>query len=75
MMNNFELDSHGPSFPLVSKGKQPYRGKPWDKSKGKFHAKQQGMMHSDAYDKRNVTCHYCGKPGHFSKDCFKRKNH
>ena len=33
------------------------------------------MVQSNTYVKRNVKCDYCGKPGHLTKDCFKRKNH
>jgi hypothetical protein len=35
-MKNFELDSHSSYLALIEKGKQPYRGKPWDKKKASF---------------------------------------
>ena len=49
-----------------------YRGKPWDKNKaGKFHPRNRGMNQSkfDARDKKNDGCFYCGKLGHYAKDC------
>ena len=27
----------------------------------------------DAHDKKNDGCFYCGKPGDYSKDCYKMK--
>jgi len=61
---------------LVAKGKQPFRGKSWDKNKGgKFQAKQKGMaqVKFPTRDKRNDDCYYCGKPSHHSKYCYKIK--
>eukprot|EP00253_Pinus_taeda_P029672 PITA_29672 len=75
-MKNFNLCSNDSDLALVAKGKQPYKGKPWDKSKGgKFQAKQKGMAQSKfpIRDKRNNDCYYCGKLGHHAKDCYKRK--
>ena len=72
-MKNFNLGSSSSDLALVAKGKYPYRGKPWDKNKGgKFQVKQKGMTPSK-FPKRNDECYYCGKPGHHSKDCYKRK--
>eukprot|EP00253_Pinus_taeda_P019494 PITA_19494 len=72
-MKNFNLGSSSSDLALVAKGKYPYRGKPWDKNKGgKFQAKQKGMTQSK-FPKRNDECYYCGKSGHHSKDCYKRK--
>ena len=69
----FFLGSSSSNLALVAKGKYPYRGKPWDKNKGgKFQAKQRGMIQSK-FPKKNDECYYCGKPGHHSKDCYKRK--
>ena len=55
-MKNFNLGSNNSDLALVAKGKQPYKGKPWDKIKGgKFQAKQEGMAQSKflVHDKRN----------------------
>ena len=72
-MKSFNLGCSSSDLALVAKGKYPYRGKPWDKNKGgKFQAKQKGMTQSK-FPKRNDKCYYCGKPGHHSKDCYKRK--
>jgi hypothetical protein len=60
---------------LIEKGKRSYRGKPWDKNKGRFQAKKKGMTHPDSYVNRNVECEYCGKPRHLAKYCYRRKNH
>lgn len=71
-MKNFNLGSSSSDLALVAKGKYPYRGKPWDKNKGdKFQAKEKCMTQSK-FPKRNDECYYCGKPGHHSKDCYKR---
>lgn len=75
-MKSFNLGSSSLDLTLVAKGKYPYRGKTWDKNKGgKFQAKQKGMTQSKLpiHDKRNDGCYYCGKPGHHSKGCYKRK--
>jgi hypothetical protein len=32
-MKVFEMDSHTSELALVAKGKQPYRGKPWDRNR------------------------------------------
>lgn len=75
-MKNFNLGSNNSYLALVAKCKQPYKGKPWDKSiGGKFQTKQKGMAQSKfpVHDKRNDDCYYCGKPGHHAKDCYKRK--
>jgi hypothetical protein len=74
-MKNYDLDSSGSDLALIARGKRSYRGKLWDKNKGKFQAKQKGMAHPDSYVKRNIECEYCGKPGHLAKDCYRRKNH
>jgi DNA-directed RNA polymerase subunit RPC12/RpoP len=65
MMKNFDLDSSSLDLALIAKGK--HRGKPWDKKRGKFQAKQKGMANSDTYVKRNVECDYCGKSRHLVK--------
>ena len=75
-MRSFNLGSSILDFALVAKGKYPYRGNPWDKNKGdKFQEKQKGMTQSkfSIHDKINVDFYYRGKPGHHSKDCYKRK--
>ena len=72
----FEMDSHTSELALIAKGKQPYRGKPWDRNRaGKFHPRNRGMTQSkfDTHDKKIDGCFYCGKPGHYAKDCYKRK--
>lgn len=76
MMKNFNLGSNNSDLALVAKGKQAYKGKPWDKIKGeKFQARQKGMAQSKfpVHDKRNDDFYYCGKPEHHAKDCYKRK--
>jgi len=70
-MTNLNLGSNNSDLALVAKGKQPYKGKPWDKSKGgKFQAKKKGMTQSKipVHDKGNDDCNYFGKPGHHAKD-------
>jgi hypothetical protein len=76
-MKVFEMDSHTSELVLVAKGKQPYRGKPWDINRtGKFQPRNRGMTQSkfDAHNKKNDDCLYYGKPGHHAKDCYKRKD-
>jgi hypothetical protein len=75
-MKVFEIDSHTPKLVLVAKGKQPYKGKPWDRNRTcKFQPRNRGMTQSkfNAHDKKNDDCFYCGKPSHHAKDCYKRK--
>jgi hypothetical protein len=69
-------------------GGPSFRGKPWEKNKGRkpsygktsygkpSYSKSQGMTPSkfDANVRRNDACSYCGKPGYYSRDCFKRRN-
>jgi hypothetical protein len=75
--NNLNFRSQSSYLALVAKGKQPYKGNPWERNRGgKAHAKsQQGMAppRRDTNVKRNDGCFYCGKFGHFAKDCRKRK--
>jgi hypothetical protein len=62
---------------LVAKGKQPYRGKPWDRNRTfKFQPRNRGMTQAkfDAHDKKNDDCFYCGKSSHHAKYCYKRKD-
>jgi len=74
-MKYYEPDSQGLELALMARGRHSHRGKPWNKNKGKYHAKQRGMVQSDSYVRRNVECEYCGKSGHLVKDCYRRKNH
>ena len=63
---------------LVARERQPYRSKPWDKNKvGKFQPRNKGMIQSkfEAHNRKDDGCFYCGKPGHISKYCYKRKDH
>ena len=63
-MKVFEMDSHTSELALVAKGKQPYRGKPWDRNRaGKFQPRNRGMTQSkfDAHDKKNDGCFYLWK--------------
>ena len=66
-VNTFELDDWYSNLALVAKGKQPYTGKPWERSKGgKFQAKQKGIAPSkfESNAKKNDDYFYCGKTGH-----------
>ena len=75
-MKVFEMDCHTLELTLIDKGKQPYRGKQWDKNRaGKFHPSNRGKTQSkfDAHDKKNDGCFNYGKPGHYAKYCYKRK--
>jgi hypothetical protein len=75
-MKVFEMESRTSELALVAKGKQPYRGNPWDKNiTSKFQPRNRGMTQSkfDAHNKKNDDCFYCGKLGHQAKDCYKRK--
>ena len=74
-MKNFDLNSSGSHLTLIARGKRSYRGKPWDRNRGQFQAKQKGMTHHDSYVKKNIECDYRGKPGYIDKDCYRRKNH
>ena len=58
------------------------KGKSTGKGNGKFKGKPEGHSASSTSNLLNntktgassaVTCHYCGKPGHKSPDCFKKK--
>jgi hypothetical protein len=58
-MKVFEMDSHTSELALVAKGKQPYRGKPWDRNRTrKFQPRNRGMTQSkfDGHDKKNDDC-------------------
>ena len=75
-MKVFEMDSQSLEVALMAKGKQPYMGKTWDRNKtGKFQPRNRGMTHLkyDSHDKKNDGFFYCGKFGHYAKDCYKRK--
>jgi hypothetical protein len=62
---------------LMAKGKKPYKGKPWVKNKGgKPDVKlYQGGVSSKTTTnvKKNGTCNYCGKFGHYAYECRKKK--
>eukprot|EP00253_Pinus_taeda_P020335 PITA_20335 len=73
-MKIFDLESNGSDLALTARGKRPFQGRPWDRNRGCFQAKQKGMAPPDSYVKRNIECDYCGKPGHLAKDCYRRKN-
>lgn len=58
-MKTFDLDTSSSDLELVVKGKQPYRGKPLDKSKGgKFQEKKKGIASSkfESNVKKNDEC-------------------
>ena len=74
-MKNFELESNGSDLALTASGKRSFQGRPWDRNRGCFQAKQKGMTPPDSYVKRNIEFDYCGKLGHLAKDCYRRKNH
>jgi len=65
----------------MAKGKTHSRKNTWEGSKvGKpphgnpqYAIPQQGMTPLNV--EARIKCHYCGKFGRYSKDCFKRKYH
>jgi hypothetical protein len=74
-MKNYDLDSSGSDLALIAKGKQSYRGKPWDKNRGKFQAKKKGMAHLILMLREMLNVIIVENQGHLAKDCYKRKNH
>ena len=68
---NFDLDSNSAYLTLITKGKQSYRVKLWDKYNGTHQAKQKGTTQFDTYVKRNVECDYIGKLGSLAKIVLK----
>ena len=73
-MKNYDLDSQGSDLALIARGRQPHRGKPWNKNKCKFHTQHKIMAQPDSYRSRSVECHYCGKQGHLARNCFQKMN-
>jgi hypothetical protein len=64
---------------LMAKAQNPYKGKPWEKNVG---GKSNVKLHQgraspriDTSVKKNDSCYYCGKLGHYAKDCRKKKFH
>lgn len=75
---NLNCGSQNLDLALLVKGKQPYKGKPWDINKGGKppHGKpHQGMTppKTNAYVKKSDGCFYYGKFGHYPRDCPKKK--
>jgi hypothetical protein len=63
---------------LLEKGKQPYRGNLWEinnEDKPPHVKPHQGMTppNTNANVKKSDACFYCGKFGHHSRDCLKKK--
>ena len=76
-MKVFQMETHTSEMALVARGRQSYRGKPWDKNKaGKFQPRNKGMIQSkfEAHNRKDDDCFYCGKPRHIAKDCYKRED-
>ena len=55
---------NGETFEALVSEKQERRGR----SKSRFHQNQQ-RGRSKSRSRKNFTCHHCGKPGHFKRDC------
>ena len=56
----FELDSNGSDLALIARGKRSFQGRPWDRNRGRFQAKQKGMalpviMRSSTYKDIKAT--------------------
>ena len=75
MMKVFEMETQTSEMALVPKGRQSYRGKPWDINKaGKFQPRNKCMIQRkfEAHNRKYDDCFYCGKLGHIAKHCYKR---
>jgi hypothetical protein len=74
---NLNGRSHNSDLALVAKGKQPYKGKSWRRNKGgRPHSKLdngRAPPSTNTNVKKNEGCYYCGKFGHYAKDCRRRK--
>ena len=55
---------NGETFEALVSEKQERR----ERSKSRFHQNQQ-RGRSKSRSKKNFTCHHCGKPGHFKREC------
>ena len=62
----------------MAKGKQCFKGKQWEKDKGKKPQVKsfQGtsLPRTNAKSSRDDVCYYCGKPSHFAKNRMKRRS-